>query len=141
MTHVKDAEEREISGEIVKGKGTILLIDDEERILDTGKQILNRIGYEVLLAGGGQEALDVYTKNQDKVDIILLDMVMPGMGGGETYDRMKEINPEIKILLVSGYGIEGQATEILERGCDGFIQKPFEMNKMSQKIREILHKG
>jgi len=68
----------------------------------------------------------------------ILDMIMPDMGGGETYDRMKEINPDIKVLLSSGYSIEGRATEILERGCDSFIQKPFNMRQLSQNIREIL---
>jgi DNA-binding NtrC family response regulator len=62
------------------------------------------------------------------------------MGGGETYDRMKEINPDIKVLLSSGYGIDGQATEIVKRGCDGFIQKPFDMQRLSQRIRQILDK-
>jgi DNA-binding NtrC family response regulator len=62
------------------------------------------------------------------------------MGGGETYDRMKEINPGIKVLLSSGYSINGQATEILKRGCDGFIQKPFNMKQLSRAIREILDK-
>ena len=70
--------------------------------------------------------------------MVILDMIMPDMGGGETYDRMKEINPDIKVLLSSGYSIEGRATEILERGCDSFIQKPFNMRQLSQKIREIL---
>jgi len=67
-------------------------------------------------------------------------MIMPGMGGSETYDRMKEINPDTKVLLSSGYSINGQASEILERGCDSFIQKPFDMRQLSQKVREILDK-
>ena len=71
-------------------------------------------------------------------DIIILDMIMPEMSGGETYDRMKEINPNIKVLLSSGYSINGQATEILKRGCNGFIQKPFNMKQLSQELRKIL---
>jgi CheY-like chemotaxis protein len=67
-------------------------------------------------------------------------MVMPGMGGGETYDRMREVDPTVKVLLSSGYSIDGEATEILERGCDGFIQKPFDLSALSQEIREILDK-
>jgi DNA-binding NarL/FixJ family response regulator len=65
---------------------------------------------------------------------------MPEMGGGETYDRLKEINPNVKVLLSSGYSIEGQANEIIKRGCDGFIQKPFRMRLLSRKIREVLDK-
>ena len=132
-------EEKELlSGEFVKGKETILLVDDEDMILDTGEQMLRILGYEVLLAMSGQEALELYKKNQDKIDIVLMDMVMPGMGGGETYNRMKEINSNVKVLLLSGYSIEGEATEILERGCDGFMHKPFNLKELSQKIREIL---
>jgi CheY-like chemotaxis protein len=68
-------------------------------------------------------------------------MIMPEIGGGEVYDRLKTINPDVKVLLSSGYSINGQAAEILARGCDGFIQKPFQMNVLSQKLREILEKG
>ncbi|MBW1741586.1 MAG: response regulator [Deltaproteobacteria bacterium] len=94
----------------------------------------------VLIARDGKEAVEVYKKNRDDIDIVVLDMVMPNMGGGEAYDRMKQINPDIKVLLSSGYSIDGQATEILERGCDGFIQKPFSMKELSEKIKEILEK-
>ena len=77
---------------------------------------------------------------KDDIDIVLLDMVMPNMGGSEAYDRMKEINSKVKVLLSSGYSLNSQATEILERGCDGFIQKPFSMKELSIKIRDILCK-
>ena len=72
------------------------------------------------------------------IDMLILDMVMPDMGGGEVYDRIKRIDPKVKVLLASGYSIDGQATEILERGCEGFIQKPFNMEDLSKKIREVL---
>ena len=70
--------------------------------------------------------------------MVILDMIMPEMDGGETYDKMKKIDPDIKVLLSSGYSVDGQATEILERGCSGFIQKPFKIKKLAQKIRDIL---
>jgi CheY-like chemotaxis protein len=129
-----------LPGEIVKGKGSVLLVDDEEMVLNIGEQILEKLGYEVLSAMGGIEALELYEKNQDKIDMVLLDMVMPGMGGGKTYDKMREINSHIKVLLASGYSIEGEAEEILERGCDGFIPKPFSIEELSNKMREILDK-
>jgi len=131
-------EKRVLSDELVKGKGTVLLVDDEEMVLDAGEGMLKHLGYEVLLAEDGQEALELYKENQDKIDMVLLDMVMPVMGGGETFDRMKEINTNVKVLLSSGYSIEGEAKEILKRGCDAFIQKPFKPEQLSQKIREIL---
>jgi CheY-like chemotaxis protein len=98
------------------------------------------LGYQVIVALSGEEAIEKYKGNKDEVDIVILDMIMPVMGGGETYDQLKEIDPNIKVLLSSGYSIDGRATEILNRGCDGFIQKPFNMEKLSQKIREILDK-
>ena len=133
--------EEGLSGELVKGKETVLFVDDEEMVLDAGEQMLKTLGYEVLSAGSGQEALELYEKNQDKIDLVLLDMIMPGVSGGKTFDRLKEIKPGVKVLLSSGYSIDGQATEILKRGCDGFIQKPFSMQGLSQNIRKILDKG
>jgi CheY-like chemotaxis protein len=113
-------------------------VDDEDMIIDVGEQFLEEMGYRVLTARSGKEATEIYEKNKDKIDLIILDMIMPDMSGGDTFDRVKEINPEIKVLLSSGYSINGQATEILERGCNGFIQKPFNMKQVSRKIREIL---
>ena len=133
-------EKKVLSDELVKGKGTVLLVDDEEMVLEAGKELLNHLGYEVLLAENGREALELYKKNQDKIDLILLDMVMPVMGGGEAFDRMKEINTNVKVLLSSGYSLEGEAKEILKRGCDAFIQKPFKIEQLSQKLRGILDK-
>ncbi len=124
----------------IKRTGTVLLVDDEEVILEVGQELLEAMGYRALIARNGKEAVEVYKKNRDEIDIVLLDMVMPNMGGGEAYDRIKEINPDVKVLLSSGYSISGEATEILERGCDGFIQKPFNIKQLSQWIRQILEK-
>ena len=123
---------------LVKGEGTILLIDDEETVLDIGAKILKKIGYHVYTATGGQEAIQVYEKEKDKIDMVILDIIMPDMGGGVVYDRIKAINPKVKVLLSSGYSKDGQAREILNRGCNGFIQKPFTIKELSVKIDEIL---
>ena len=116
-------------------------MDDEDIIVDVGEEMLKALGYRVIVSRSGKEAIDAYRANQDKIDMILLDMVMPGMGGGETFDRLKEINPDVKVLLSSGYSINGQARDILDRGCIGFIQKPFNMKNISGKIREVLRFG
>ena len=129
------------SEEIIKGTGTVLLVDDEKVILEVGRELLEAMGYKVLTASSGKEAVELCRKNQDEIDMVLLDMIMPAMGGGEVFDIIKEINPEIKVLLSSGYSIDGRANEILSRGCDGFIQKPFGMSELSMKIKEILGKG
>jgi two-component system cell cycle sensor histidine kinase/response regulator CckA len=129
-----------IKKKLLKGTETVLLIDDEEIILDVGRDLLEAMGYKALTVRGGWEAIELYQKNQDDVDIVILDMIMPGMSGGEVYDRMKELNPDIKVLLSSGYSIDGRATDILNRGCKGFIQKPFNINELSATIRQILGK-
>ncbi|MBW1740730.1 MAG: PAS domain S-box protein [Deltaproteobacteria bacterium] len=130
--------EKEPTDEILKGTEIVLLVDDEDMIIDVGEEILKELGYRVLLARSGKEAIEVYEKNKDNIDMVILDMIMPDTGGGEVYDRMKGINPNVKVLLSSGYSVEGQATEILERGCDGFIQKPFNIRQLSEKIRDVL---
>ena len=134
------AKREEPAEEVLKGTETVLFVDDEGMIIDVGREILKTLGYQVLLARGGKEAIEVYKANKDRIDMVILDMIMPDMGGGETYDLLKEINPQIKVLLSSGYSIEGQAQEIMERGCNGFIQKPFDVKQLSAKMRKILKK-
>jgi PAS domain S-box-containing protein len=125
-------------GGVAQGTANVLLVDDEEVVLKIGQELLEAMGYQVLTAKDGKEAIKVYRKNQDKIDIVVLDMVMPRMGGGKAYDHMKEINPDVKVLLSSGFSVDGEAGEILKRGCDGFIQKPFTMKQLSAKIKGIL---
>ena len=130
----------ENSEQIIKGDETVLLVDDEEIVIDVGVQILEKLGYTVFEARSGREAVRVFNEKRDKIDMVILDMVMPDMGGSEAFEKMKEIDPEVKVLLSSGYSIDGQANEILKRGCNGFIQKPFNMKALSKEIREILKK-
>jgi PAS domain S-box-containing protein len=132
--------EENLHGEAFKGSETILFVDDEYMVIDVCQQILKELGYRVFLARSGKEAIEIYRRKQDEIDMVILDMIMPEMGGGETYDKLKEFNPDVKVLLSSGYSIDGLATEILDRGCDGFIQKPFGMKDLSRKLREILGK-
>jgi two-component system cell cycle sensor histidine kinase/response regulator CckA len=121
-----------------KGNGAILLVDDEQMILDIGRDLLEVLGYDVLLAKNGREAIKLYKKNKEKISLVILDMIMPDMGGGETYDALRGLNKNVKVILSSGYGVEGQASEILNRGCDYFIQKPFGINELLQSIRLTL---
>jgi PAS domain S-box-containing protein len=134
------SEKKGLSEMVIKGTGTLLLVDDEDIVIGVGEPMLKTLGYEALVARSGREAIQIYKENQDRIDMVILDMIMSDMTGGETYDRLKEINPRIKVLLSSGYSVEGQATEILNRGCNGFIQKPFNMSELSKKIGEILAK-
>jgi len=126
--------------DLLKGHETVLLVDDEEQVLEIGKMMLERLGYQVLTAGGGVEAVETFGTSGSGIDLVVLDMVMPDMGGGETFDRLKEISPDIKVLLSSGYSMNGQAQKILDKGCRGFIQKPFNMIELSHKVRASLDK-
>jgi PAS domain S-box-containing protein len=120
------------------GKETILLVDDEKMVRDVGGQMLKKIGYTVHTARSGEEALQLFGQKKTVFDLVIIDMIMPGMNGGETYDRLKRIDPGIRVLLSSGYSIDGQAAGILARGCNGFIQKPFGMKELSAAIRKVL---
>jgi PAS domain S-box-containing protein len=123
---------------ILRGKETILLVDDETMVTEVNKELLESMGYRVYAVGSGQEALAVYMEKKNEIDLVILDMIMPGISGGETFNRLHEINSNVKVLLSSGYSINGQAQEILDRGCNGFIQKPFRLEELSIKVRELL---
>jgi CheY-like chemotaxis protein len=124
--------------ETVRGSETVLLVDDEDMIIDVGTAMLEKLGYTVVVARDGQQAVDMVLKKPDNVDLVVLDMIMPGMDGGKAFDLIREIKPELPVILSSGYSINGQATDILNRGCDGFIQKPFNITELSQTIRKTL---
>jgi PAS domain S-box-containing protein len=130
--------EKTATGIIARGAETVLLVDDEPLVLEVNKNLLEYMGYQVYAVGSGQEAIAVYMEKRNEIDLVILDMILPAMSGGETFDRLREIDPEIRVLLCSGYSIEGKAQQIMDRGCNGFIQKPFQLNNLSQKIREIL---
>jgi len=136
----KAVQEKAVPAEMFRGTGNILLIDDEKMILDVGCELLEELGYTVLSALSGREALEIFQENSTKIDLVIMDMIMPGMSGGETFDRLRNINQDIKVLLSSGYSLNGQATQILRRGCDGFIQKPFNLNQLAEKIGSIIGK-
>ncbi|MBT8491020.1 MAG: PAS domain S-box protein, partial [Deltaproteobacteria bacterium] len=123
---------------ILPGTETVLLVDDEDMILDIGQKLLEKLGYRVLLARSGEEALALYREKQNGIDVVILDMIMPEMGGGKTFDSLKKIKNDIKVLLSSGYSMHGEAQDIIARGCNGFIQKPFNIEDLSHKLRAVL---
>jgi two-component system cell cycle sensor histidine kinase/response regulator CckA len=107
-------------------------------VVEVTRELLESLGYRVYVAGSGQEAVAVYLERRKEIALVILDMIMPGISGGETFDRLREINPDIRVLLSSGYSINGEARTIMDRGCNGFLQKPFQLEKLSQKVREVL---
>ncbi|MBN2514775.1 MAG: PAS domain S-box protein [Deltaproteobacteria bacterium] len=134
----KPSPEVKSSEDILPGTETVLLVDDEDMILEVGKELLKKLGYRVLLARSGEEALALYRGKRNEIDVVILDMIMPEMGGGEIFDSLKKINNNIKVLLSSGYTMHGEAQDIIERGCNGFIQKPYNIEDLSHKLRTVL---
>jgi len=136
---VNDNEENEkYFSNIVKGQGTILLVDDEEVIVDVSREILEILGYKVMVARSGWEAVELYGSKGAEIDLVILDMIMPGLGGGETFDILKSMNPDIRTILSSGYSINERAKDIMERGISAFLQKPFTMEDLSNKIKSVI---
>jgi CheY-like chemotaxis protein len=107
-------------------------------IVEVSRELLEVLGYRVHVAKNGKDAVEIYKEKQREIDVIILDMIMPGMGGGETFETLKSINPDVRVILSSGYSINGKAKEIMKRGCKSFIQKPFQMGDLSEKIRKVL---
>jgi PAS domain S-box-containing protein len=117
---------------------TVLLVDDEKIVAQVGAAMLKKMGYEVLLAHDAEAGLEVFLANREKVGMVLLDMIMPGLCGEEAFQKFKAIDPRIKILLCSGYSIHGEASRIMEQGCNGFIQKPFTIKELSTKVQQVI---
>jgi two-component system, cell cycle sensor histidine kinase and response regulator CckA len=128
----------ERSFRFIRGTGTILLVDDEESVRTVGARILERLGYKVVLADTGRQALSIVQQRHEPIDLVVLDMIMPGLSGRETFYRLKEIDPGIKVLLYSAHSMDEDVHLMLEKGALGFIQKPYRIAALSQKIAEML---
>lgn len=123
------------------GSETILLVDDEKVITDVTGAMLRALGYKVIIASDGEEAVTVYQKSGDHIDVVIMDIVMPGMGGGEAIDLIRAINPAVKVILCSGYSMSGAVKAIMDKGVRHFLKKPFTLDKFSRTIREVLDAG
>ena len=119
-------------------QATILLVDDEDIILEVNREILETMGYRVLAAATGREALEIYGSHSGEIDLVILDMVMPDIGGGEIFTSIKALNPGVKVILSSGYIPNDETAGLMEQGCDAFIQKPFRIDAFLAKIRDVL---
>lgn len=120
------------------GRETILLVDDEKVLRSLGQEILIENGYTVLLASNGIEAIQLYKKQEGNINLVILDMIMPKMDGLETYKRLKEINPSLKILITSGYSHDSQKYKEFLNGIDGFLKKPYKIDTLTKEVRAIL---
>jgi len=127
--------------QVVPGRGTVLVVDDDEAVLEACASILAHLNYTPLSITNGRRAIEIFTSRASEIDLVILDLILPDMSGGEVFDALRSIDPGVKVLLSSGYSIDGQAEEILKRGCDDFIQKPFTMEQLSHKVRVVLGRG
>ena len=123
---------------LILGNESILLVDDEERILTVGREICKALGYSVITASSGKEAIKIYKKKKETINLVILDMIMPEMNGLETFLELKKLSPDIKVLLSTGYSIDEKAQEMLRQGCKGYILKPYSVIDFSHKLREVL---
>lgn len=125
-------------GHIVGGGETIMLVDDEEVIRDVGKTILTRYGYRVVTAESGEQALDRYIKGEERCDLVLLDLNMPGMGGDRCLTEILRADPHAKVVIATGYASRDHEKEAIEKGAAGFVGKPYNITEMMEKVREVL---
>ena len=133
---VKEAKKPKI--DLPKGTGTILMIEDEEMIMNVTHKILERFGYRFLGARNGKEAIDIAKTFDGDIDLALLDIKLPDMDGGKIYPLIKEARPDMKVIVCSGYAIDGPVQEILDEGAEGFIQKPFTLREISRELKKVL---
>ncbi|HNV72563.1 MAG TPA: response regulator, partial [Candidatus Ozemobacteraceae bacterium] len=122
----------------VRGHGRLLLVDDEPGIRDSGRAILTQLGYEVLLAENGADGVDVYQKEHEKIDLVLLDLAMPVMDGQTCLKKMHEIDPSIPVIVCSGFARDDVLTELEPLGVEAFLIKPFRVVELSQAIAQVL---
>lgn len=131
--------ERRAVEELYTGSETILLVDDEEVVATVCRAMLEKLGYRVLVAVNGQEAIDRYGTSQQEIDLVLMDMIMPGIGGDQAFDVLKAINPAVRVILATGNdSTDSKSVGMMERGCRGLIQKPFNVYELSRTIRQVL---
>ena len=117
---------------------TVLFVDDEEMLREIGEEMLTDLGYRVLLAGDGEDALSVFIENQETIDLVILDMIMPKMNGEETFKEMIKIQPDVKVIISSGYSKDGQAPTILQHSKCAFLQKPYDYDDMEERLKQVL---
>jgi two-component system cell cycle sensor histidine kinase/response regulator CckA len=117
---------------------TILLVEDQDLVRDVTQRIVERSGYVVLPAANGKEALSLYEKERDRISLVILDLIMPEMGGKDCLAKLRELNPKLKILVTSGYSGYGVEKEAIELGASAFLRKPYNMKQMLTAIREVL---
>lgn len=123
------------------GNETILVVDDEEYIRNLNSAILQRLGYQVMEASSGDEGLKIFSEQPGKIDLVILDVSMPGLSGKEVLDQLYMIDPQVKVIISSGYSKEGLPDGIDRMGASGYLTKPYRLAEMAQTLREVLDRS
>ena len=124
---------------LLTGQGKILLVDDEELNRTLGAEIIESIGYSVSLAGSGQESIDIFNEKHSEIDIVIVDMIMPGINGSDVFHRMKEIDKNCKVIIASGYTYNEKIESLQKQGLAGFINKPYILSELSQLLNDTMN--
>jgi two-component system cell cycle sensor histidine kinase/response regulator CckA len=122
-----------------KGTEAILLIEDEDMVRDVTKRILERSGYTVITAANGKEALNLYEEKRDKISLVILDLIMPEMGGKQCLEELHRIDPDLKILATSGYPLDGPTKDAIESATSGFVGKPYSIKEILRAVSDVLN--
>jgi len=128
----------EVPGVLLHGTGRVLLVDDEPIIRDVGSRMLRHLGYQVVTASDGQGAIDYFREFHDEIDLVIMDLVMPAMNGRDCFRALKRIDPEVKAVLSSGFGLNGEVQETIDEGMLGFVQKPYHLAELSLAVARAL---
>jgi CheY-like chemotaxis protein len=128
----------DVEDSILKGKETILIVDDEEMLLETGEAILTRYGYKTYIAKSGEEAIRIFAQEKGTIDLVFLDLIMPGMGGQKCLDALLKIDSSIPVVITSGYTAGVDARNILDKGASGFLNKPYQLQTLVETVRRTL---
>ena len=133
-------QEQELDEEAVirSGHETVLIVDDEEALRDQGREMLNKYGYTTITAESGEKAIEIYKRGKDRIDLVIMDIGMPGMGGYKCLEQLFKIDPEIKVIVASGYATGGRGKEMIKFGAADFISKPYRFTDMLKKVRALL---
>lgn len=115
-----------------------MIVDDEQMILDLAREILRRFGYSVLTASDGEEAVRLYRDQSREIALVVLDMVMPGLDGRAVFRRLLEINPAVKVIILSGYSHDRDAADLVQQGASGFVQKPYRVAELVKVVGEVV---
>ena len=126
---------------VKRAKGRVLLVDDEEIVRNIAFKMLTRIGYEVVLTSDGQEAVDFYQDHHEEIDLVVVDMLMPRMNGRDCFRRLREINPQVRAILSTGYSHNQSIQEVLDEGLLAYISKPFDLQEIASVVGSVLVEG